>query len=296
LTKEAKRTDSEAAAGLRSRVEELLADVPPEWQRRRELATLGEFWAALAVYDLAAEALDQVQRDWSAVARLKDLETLANIKAKWAVQLTVEGSTDAGAPTPACLLREADHIVKRLIDLGPTPERLWLRGSVARRRARCAPTPAEVTAELKRARRAYSRAAALHERQTGRVDTYAALNAALVGWQVAAREPGTAFDRACADALRQRDEQSDSGPGLNFWERVAGADLALADALFHQRLPEDLEKVVEHYRSAFARSSTSERMSVVEHIEMIGAALPGGSNEVGNALADLRGRLQEWRP
>jgi hypothetical protein len=296
LRARAERTDTDAAAGLRASLENLLRRVPPEWRRRRELAMLGELWAALAVYDLAVEALDQVQRDWSAVARLKDLEKLANIKAKWAVQLTVEGSAASGRHTPASLLKDADNIVKRLIGLGPTPERLALQGSVARRQARCAPTSAEATAALKRARAAYREAAKHHEQQTGQVDQYTALNAALVSWQVASREAAENFDPACIDVLRHQQEQDDLGPEVSFWNRVAGADLALTSALFHGRVPEDLEKVVEHYRSAFAHSSSSQRESVLEHIEMIKEALPEESGEARNALTGLHSRLRDWRP
>jgi CHAT domain/Tetratricopeptide Repeats-Sensor len=290
LTKRAEGADTDAAAELRSEVESLLDDVPPEWLHRRELAMLGELWAALAVYDLAVGALDQVHRDWSSVARLKDLEKLANAKAKWAVQLAVDGTTDPAAPGTRSLLDEADHVVTSLIGLEPTPERLSLQGSIARRRAHCETDSTVVTAELKRARTAYRRAADLHEQQTGQIDRYAALNAALVGWQVAIRERGTLPDSACTDALPAA--RADLGPAASFWERVAGADLALAQALFHNELPDGLEKVIELYRVAFTHSSCSERGSVREHIEMIGAALPDGSGPVGKALADLRGRLQ----
>ena len=74
-------------------------------------------------------------------------------------------------------------------------------------------------------------------------------------------------------------EQADPG-SATFWTRVAEADLALAEALFHDRLPADLDTVIERYGSAFAHSSSSQRESVLEHIEMIEAALPEESGEV----------------
>jgi hypothetical protein len=297
LATRAERTDTDATTDLKDALSKLLAQVPAEWRRRRELAMLGELWATLAVYDRAVEALEKVQRDWSAVARLKDLEKLANVKAKWAVQLTIEGSADPAAPSPGKLLKEADDIVKRLIGLEPTPERLSLRGSVARRQARCATTPADLTAALERARSAYRQAAALQEKQTGQVNLYAALNAALLQWQVASREPGdTPIDPEFAAALRHQHEQAAPGPAPDFWSRATGADLALAEALFLRQLPDDTETVAEQYRAAFAYSSSSERTSVLEHIEMIEAALPADSGAVGKALSELRARLQDWRP
>lgn len=292
----AEHTDADAAADLRLDLQTLLGHVPQEWLRRRELALLGGLWAALADYKPAIAALEQVQRDWSSVASLKDLETLANIKAKWAVQLTVAGSTDDDAPKPATLLEEADHVVTLLLGLGRTAERLWLQGSVARRRARCA-DPTVITAALECARDAYHQAAHIPDEQTGQVDPVAAaLNAMLVEWQLSRRRPGPPFDPVGIEALRLRRERANHGSAASFWERVAAADLALAEALFHGRLPHDLETVVERYGSAFERSSSNERQSVLEHIEMIEAALPEESGEIRNTLAELRSRLHDWRP
>ena len=103
-------------------------------------------------------------------------------------------------------------------------------------------------------------------------------------------------DPEFAAALRHQHEQAAPGPAPDFWSRATGADLALAEALFLRQLPDDTETVAEQYRAAFAYSSSSERTSVLEHIEMIEAALPADSGAVGKALSELRARLQDWRP
>lgn len=294
LKRRAEKTDEDAVATIRAELETLLVDVPQEWLSGTELALLGRVWAALADYKRAVEALESLQQDWKAVASLNDLQELANIKAKWAVQQA------AKAPETRAwvrLLDEADHIMELLIGLGPSPERLSLRAGVARRRARCSTDPDEILAALETARDDYGQAAGLHEEKTGRIDIYPALNHILFEWMVARRR-GEDYDRTPADALIERYRGSASEPDLSFWSRVTDADVALTEGLISSRpLPRAVvDDIAERYVVAFTNSSSRERTTVVEHLDMIESALSGLPAADTDALGDLRRRLESWRP
>jgi CHAT domain-containing protein len=295
LDRRAARADEDTVAVVRRELHTLLRSVAHEWHSGgRELAILGRLWASLAVYDRAVQALDRLQRDWNAEATLKDLEELANVKAKWAVQQALEQSGDAADPPWTSLLDDADRIMELLIKIGPTPERLSLRAGVARRRARCATQPEEITAALDAARRDYAESARIHTEQAGDIDMYPTLNHIMLEW-IVSRRRGERYDARRDQALIAAYQNTAPSLGTDFWSRVTIPDIALTTALMREHLPRDIDDIEQAYGAAFAHSSSRERATVIEHIEMIEAALPGPASTV-KALATLRQRLKNWRP
>ncbi|MGH3693634.1 MAG: DUF7379 domain-containing protein [Pseudonocardiaceae bacterium] len=285
--------DSEGA-GIATELEKLLAE-GAQWLSGPELSLAGEVWGLLAHYQEAVESYERVQRDWAASASMKTLEQLVNVRAKWAVERALHPTQPA--PTAAELFTQADDSVELLLKLGRTPERLSLRGSVARRRAQCLPPEQAdaLTEALKTARDAYHEAVELHRESTGTVDFYPALNEVVLGWLVAQR-CGSAFDDTRAlELIRQCRAAALARRCPDFWCRVTPADADLAAALISQELPGKIEAVAAGYLQAYAGSSRRERLAVLEHLDIIERALPrrpdGGPGALAEAVAGLRSRL-----
>ncbi|MGH3753496.1 MAG: CHAT domain-containing protein [Pseudonocardiaceae bacterium] len=284
--------------GIAADLGQLLAHVPAQWLGGPERSVVGEVWGLLAHYERAVASYEAVQREWGASVSLKTLEQLVNVRAKWAVQRALHPAQ----PGPAAdeLFRLADHSVELLLALGRTPERLSLRGSVARRRAQCLPPeqPGPLTDALVAARDAYHEAVELYRERTGAVDFYPALNEVVLGWLVAQRQR-SAFDAAPALELIERSRAAARARRCpDFWCRVTPADADLAEALICQRLPEAVEAVAARYFEAYAESSRRDRTAVLEHLDIIGRALPRGQgkgpSKVAEAVAGLRSRLVSW--
>lgn len=296
------RTRAENAAdsdggGIADELEQLLAQVPAEWLGGPERSVVGDVWALLAHYERAVESYEVVLHEWGASASLQTFEQLVNVRAEWAVERALRPGP---APTSEELFRLADKSVDLLLELGRTPERLSLRGSVAQRRAQCLPPEqaGALTDALVAARDAYHEAVELYRERTGAVDFSPALNEVVLGWLVAQRRR-SAFDAAPAlELIEQSRAAALARRCPDFWCRVTPANADLAEALIRRRLPDAVEAVAARYFEAYAKSSRRERIAVLEHLDIIERALPrgrsGGPRKVAEAVTGLRSRLVNW--
>jgi tetratricopeptide (TPR) repeat protein len=276
-----------------------LEDVPPAW-RDDELERIGKIWTTLGDYDAALKVFERARTAWSGQASLRSLEQLVNVKAKYACQLLAADPDDAKATD---LLEEAATSIGGLLRVSATPERLSILGSLERRRAQF-PALGPVREALEKSLAAYRQAEDLHVDGAGDVpgagvDHYSGLNSVVVSWLLSFHgAPGPDVEEAvatiarCADAVVAR-------PCPDFWCRVTPADCALTRALVEGRLtdPRVRDGVAYEYEAVFAaRSTRRERLTVVEHLEVLERCLPAdGSDdrvaETRRALLDLRERL-----
>lgn len=276
-------------------VEQLIAQVPEEWLVGSGRILVGDIWAQLAEYAKAERSYERVRTDWSAEGSLKALEQLANVRAKWAVQMVRNGEVRADALSTMDRALDAADL---LLQVGRTPERLAIRASTLRRRALClAPEdPDAVTDALVRAGNDYREAAGMYVDRTDDPGyRYPAVNAELLGWLVHERDPRLVFDADRADrvvgaAVSTASRETSS----NFWSRVADADARFARALIGGTFEADRDAIECAYREAFTRSSRRERVTVVEHLDLVGEMVPDVT--IRTDLVDVRARLDSWTP
>lgn len=295
LKRRAEDSDDLGAADIRQELETLLISVPQKWHER-ELARIGSGWSALAEYGRAVAAFERLKSDWGATASLQNLETMANIKAKWATQLTSDNHT-AEDPHPGTLLDDAEELLALLLQLGETPERLALRGGIARRRARCAPTTDEEADALVEARNAYQAAESLREKTSGEPDVYAGCNVVVLDRLISLRK-GEPFDtRAAGEKLRRLDQAATANQSRSFWARVGPADVACVTKLVGGTSKLNAADIAERYEDAFTLSSRRERLTVIEHFDLVLHALRCDPAREEHQLLDrIRQRLANWLP
>jgi CHAT domain-containing protein len=279
---------SDEGAPLVRELRDLLDQVPKSWLTGQELSAAGEVAGLLGVYDMAMEHYRVVCNEWASAGTLKAIEQLVNMQAKQAVRLV---GRDAAAA--AGLLAEAEELANALLQLGPTPERKSLLGSVAARRARCvADHEANLVAALTAARNAYQQAVGLCPVRTGEAFFYPALNKVVFELLVHLRT-GAAFDTAAADELITASCAA-AGPADTFWSKVTGGgDVPLARALVHDELAARRDEITAAYEKAFAESSIRDRAAVVEHLEIIAIALPANRAPDKAMLLEMYERLRD---
>ncbi|MFS8097898.1 CHAT domain-containing protein [Lentzea alba] len=271
-----------------------LRDVDPQsWLGGRELSDIGDVWGLLARYDRAMECYEAVLKDWSSAGTLKTLEQLVNVKAKSAVELVEQ--SEKNTPDALGRLAEAEDLLNWLLERGRTPERLSMLGSLASRRARCSlSTKDGPVAALAAARDAYGEAADLHQAKTGEVYYYPTLNQVVRGLLAHLWNPEQPFvktdaKKKIADAAKAAREISPS----TFWSRVTEADALLARALVADKVAERAARVTAAYEEAFLKSSSRDRATVLENLDIIAKALPGEREQDAAALQEMRKALAE---
>jgi hypothetical protein len=313
-------TEAEAEA-VRSDLQALLDDVAElRWAGGPEYATVGRILADLGDYEAAVAAYERAQADWGAGVSLWLFEQLANVRVKWAADVTLraasgarvsgpsrarpaggDGSgTVASEPDGGKLFEEARLAIERLGQLAETPERLGLLGSYWRRRAQCATTDEDRLAALEHAISAYQRADELHLSTRSCHDYYAGINAVALQWLASLHRPGDDAGTpaeaalevlAACRALAERQRCPD------YWSRATRGDAALAEHLVRGDLPEHVAEVAQLYAAAFAAgSSTLQRRSAVEHVRILGDLVPdaAGRTPLRRALTALRDHLAAW--
>lgn len=294
LNQASEATSDTRIADVAGSVEQLVAQVPQEWLAGAGRILVGDIWAQLADYRKAEQSYEQVRTDWSAEGSLKALEQLANVRAKWAVQ-TVKKDDDRRAALDT--MKRALDAADLLLRVGRTPERLAIRASTLRRLALCIPpaAPELVTQALAQAARDYREAAEMYVDRTDDPGyRYPAINAELLDWLVHERDSHLVFDADRADRVvaavgtATRDESPD------FWSRVADADVGFARALIGGSFDADRAVIEDAYRTAFVRSSRRERVTVLEHLDLVGGMLPDAPTRTH--LVEMRARLDGWTP
>ena len=290
-------TGTDPAAAL----EKLLDLVPPAWTKH-EQERIGTIWMALGDYEAALAAFEDARQAWSGRASLRSLEQLVNVKVKYACLLL---GTDPPAPADEQrarnLLEEAAESMGGLLRVSDTPERRSILGSLWRRRAQFA-VLGPVRQALERARVEYEAAEGLYLRRDGTVDYYSGLNRVVVSWLLSFHggdAPDIAEVVATISGFRRTVARR---PCPDFWSRVNPADCAFTDALLRDALtdPEECDRVARGYEAVFAeRSTRRERLTVVEHLEVLARCLPaddadGRGAATRQALVGLRARLDAF--
>ncbi len=286
LRSEAARAAGSEADRVAARLAELVASVPSSWRGGGELALEGDVLFTLGDYREAIDRYRQARSHWGSQTPLRAIEQLANAMAKRAQQLL---SDDSASEEGSGLSQSAETMIDGLLELGsPTPERLAIKGSFHRRRAGWVQDPGE---DLAIARDAYERAARQYQAVHGGFDFYTGLNWVVLEWLVAVRgnrkvDPGlvTVIDECLTDARGR------TCP--DFWTRAAVADAMLARSLVERSLALTLPEVVAAYESALAPdASRRDRLSIVEHLDIIRTALGRRRPETGRALQAIRTAL-----
>ncbi|HRI38921.1 MAG TPA: CHAT domain-containing protein, partial [Nitrospira sp.] len=202
-------------------------------------AECGLFKEAVAHYKQAVESEDPANP-----APLRSIE-------QW-INLAVRCGEHSG---DSAMIEDALNRGEHLLAIAKTPERLSIMGSAYKNLAQLEPDPAQARSRLEQAA-AYYHEAAERQRQEGAADPYPILNAlvleALIGKRtedeleplLAACE-GFAQQRFCADRIT--------------WDAVTVADVALIRALVRHALPQEQERLVLAYRSAFVESSANQK-------------------------------------
>jgi len=272
----------------------LLDKVPPQWLDR-EFDRVGAIWMALGHYDRAMQVLGRARESWSGQTSLRSLEHLVNVQVKYASEMLATNPDDAGA---VGILTNAEENLQALLRVQDTPERRCLLGSLYRRRAQF-PARGPVRAVLESALKEYGAAEQLQAKRQV-VDPYATLNRVVVGWLLSFHggpAPDTVESMATIEGCAAA---AGGSPHPDFWYRVTPADCMLIRALVEGRLtdPDDRDAVAHEYEAVItARSTRRERLTVVEHLEVLERCLPadGADDQAAKtrrALADLRERLR----
>lgn len=268
LKRRADNAQDDARAAVANALEDALRAVPGEWRGGAELNAEADVWFSLGEYGRAVDRYTEAMRAWEGQAPLRLFDQLINAKVKQAQQLR-------GAAASA-LFDEVQSLLEALrVFRAETPERLAVEGSYLRRRA----TSSEQVGWplLEQARDAYRRAMEVHHTGTSAPGYYFGLNWAVLEWLLATkhgREPEADL-LAVIDAC---EKDAASQACADFWCRTAVADAALARALVRRSLAEDRDAIVASYTRLFAEgSSRRDRLTIAEHVRIIGACLDEGS-------------------
>jgi hypothetical protein len=280
-----------AAAGedLGQELQALLDHVPRSWLGGQELSDVGEVWGLLANYRKAMEYYETVRDDWASAGTLRAIEQLVNVQAKLAVQLVDQGPDQAEEAWT--LLARAEKAAKALLELGPTPERHAMLGSLATRRARCAPGKPELLAALIDARDAYRKAVEVGKEKTDEINFYPALNEVVFTRIANMWDAGEPFDKERAHRLIEASSASAEAAPDSFWSRVTTADVPLARSLMDGKLSTRQEEIRTAYETAFARSSSRDRAAVLEHLDIIAKVLPTKRKNDAELLQAMKDHL-----
>jgi hypothetical protein len=296
LEHRAEGCEQDQVQALTEELEKLIAGVPRHWLVGQEQSAVGYVWSLLAEHEQAVKCLQAVRDEWDAEGSVRTIEQLANVQAKWAVHLITERNVPAEQAKKRVeqakkLLAEAERSARLLLELGKTPERHCLLGSIASRHARCALTnePGELLTALITARDAYKNAVDLDRERHGKTNYYPALNEVVMTRLVVMRKPDEPFD---ADRIRELIAQSREAAAEvrppTFWSRVTKADADVAEALLPGNdLLGVMADLTEAYREVFAESSLRDRTSVAEHIDIIAWALPPDAADEAKALRTM---------
>ncbi len=290
LRPEAQKAEADRVEELGRRLDEIEAEIPPDWRDGELLAAFGDLRKDLGDWEKAIRVYREAFQSWGAKASLKTVETLANLETRWADRLRREPRE--GEASPSELIEKALGRINALLVLGATPERLSLAASAYKRLALAA-AGEEREKALRKAVALYQEAHETALRESERIDPYPALN-----WVACRIALGNVRDKKKVLALIEQSRVEG--------ERLAKASDELfyrihaADAVLHRHLIEgnltkdDAEReVTAIYREAMAgRSGYTERSSVAEHLEFLAEMLRGRDAKNAEALDRIRGEMQ----
>jgi hypothetical protein len=241
---------------LLAQLEKQEAQTPVPWWDSADLcARAAQAFAELSRFDRAVYYYERVLRAERATAPIRALEQLVNCKVRWAGTLVRPDGPNEEKATP--LLDDAERILRRLLDLGPTSERWSLLGGLMKRRAMAARDPKERRKALERMSDAYKQAYDL-SRQRGKADAYPLGNQIAADVVLSWRGNGTRkkAKSGVSASLKELETLASelSGSRTDVFSLSAAADRLLLNALLKRQLDEkSSEAIRERFSSALSR-------------------------------------------
>ncbi len=299
---------------LNQRFEAIRANIDrlrPSWMDDgRVLAALARAAAELGRREEAVDLYEWARDRDSGALRMKDLEQLANIRARAAADRFLHGAPDdpvseADRDEALALIDKSVQELKRLIEIAPTNERYALLGSVAKRWAGVAKARGVCEAALRTMVGAYTNAHELSGQKP-----YALLNA-LTGvlvlggpWDEQPEETQLRYlsKTEFEDALRRGEELAAvrARDAHDFWDRVYEPEAETLRFLYEGRLNENVERLGRTWEQLVEKEgSAREHASVRDQLGFLLKAIDGAkSGELEalrsqkDALEAILGRLQ----
>ena len=248
---------------LRVQLEAREAQTPAVWWKSAVLcaraatafAELGEFERAIYYYELAVNA----ER---ATAPIAALEQLASCKVRWAGKLVQETPPDSKKAGE--LLDQAEEVLRHLLALGETSERLSLLGSLMKRRALLPPGKAATRREALREMSKAYKAAYERSRKNAAGDPYPLANQIatdiVLSWRSKVTQNGLATGEYAS--LKELEEVANAmaGSRTDVFILTAAADRLLLQALVQRQLNDKTrDAIVEKFSSALSRGATAKQ-------------------------------------
>ncbi len=251
--------------------------LPDVWVTEARLqAALGKAWAELRVFPRAIKAYEAAAGSARPAATLTDLEQLANLKGRYAVELDEAGDDR----TAKAYIRKAIASIKQLNkDHEESIERLNLLGSAYKRLALVfGPTTKSRVRSLDTACKVYHRANECAVRDNrGRPCAYSVIN--LLGLQCLFKyyagvdRGGYKVDPQQMNDWLSKLEERHSGIELtreNFWSAITETDLRVADGLSEASLLPVAQDIAQRYADIRRYASSPRQFSsVMEHLQIM---------------------------
>ncbi len=293
---------------LSAEVDQLVAEMRPEWSSGSVLDALGGCLGELRRFDEAIGFYTRARDSWDKRAPLEVLDEMYNLVARAAVDrvdgpdIDPQAVAEAGA---AC--EDAIEKVRGLLVAAPSPERWALLGSIQKRLARIVDTVDGRNEQLAGALASYVRA---HEDYVAKRSDSSNMPAMwpryawnvivlrwlldLVGHEIDPKER----DKASGVSLDTLGKAAESLRGSSvqdaYWTNLVSADIAMMQALESGDIASHVEELADRYR-AIAGGTPKMRSSPVEQLAFMEQMLAGhdedGVADMREALASLRHKL-----
>jgi tetratricopeptide (TPR) repeat protein len=284
-------------------IRENIVRLRPSWMEDgRVLAALARAAAELGRRDEAVDWYEKARDRDSGALRMKDLEQLANIRARAAAERFLHGDPDhpaseAERERALGLIDKSVRELERLIEIGPTNERYALLGSVAKRWAGVAKARGVCEAALRTMVGAYTNAHELSSRKP-----YALLNA-LTGvlvlggpWDEQPEETQLRYLSKAdfEEALRRGEELAAlrARDAHDFWDRVYEPEAETLRFLYEGKLNENVERLGRIWEQLVEKEgSAREHASVRDQLGFLLKAIDGAEAGELEALRNQKAAL-----
>ncbi|RNC70123.1 MAG: CHAT domain-containing protein [Desulfuromonadales bacterium] len=276
LASDAQTASPEKLAVLKERLEAIRKHLPKKWMKQAEInAALGHAFGEVGNFSEAVRFYTDALTAPKGTAHLKDIEQLANLKARWGVEIALgrgeaKADSEGGkSKTPQELIEEAQKHISSLLELGKTVERICLVGSNHKREAIICADPALRKKALSKMSQHYKEAHELSLAEKKEVYPYPLLNWLTADLILGGLGSGELTKDDFGPWLT-RVEQAVKAPDTSFWDAIARTDAQFLRHLLARDLEDHREAIVEGYFKAKHRAaSPREFRSVCEHLEFL---------------------------
>lgn len=301
------RFDVERRAAWLQEVAELRRDLPPQLLNGELLGVFGQTCRDLGDLPLAITYYREALEAETATASLHDVEQLANLESRHAVNL-LPNATKAQLAEAQQLLETSNQRLEGLLKIGSTVERLALFAGNHKRLAQLAKTAPARLRHLQQAETYYRAAHELALQRTNRAAPYPALNWVACAYLLSLARPATrgkqrtaaaaeslaAWLAALEQAAQTAGQQEETAS--SFWNRVTQADAELLRQLVSGSLTEQREALLKAYQKAFdTGAAIADQATVISQLkfleEMLGHEAGKAQNAATQALRELRTQL-----